>query len=83
MKIYLDMCTLNRPFDNQEQMKIRLETEAKLHLQAGIREKRYALVWSYMLDYENSENPYDEKRNAIALWKNIAQDYSLHRQKFY
>jgi len=28
-----------------------------------------------MLDYENSENPYDEKRNAIALWKNTAQDY--------
>jgi len=26
MKIYLDMCTFNRPFDNQEQMKIRLET---------------------------------------------------------
>ncbi len=32
-RIYLDNCSLNRPFDNQEQMKIRLETEAKLYIQ--------------------------------------------------
>jgi hypothetical protein len=30
LKIYLDNCCYNRPFDNQLQMKIRLETEAKL-----------------------------------------------------
>ena len=28
MKIYLDVCCLNRPFDNQAQDRIRLETEA-------------------------------------------------------
>ena len=75
IKIYLDNCGYNRPFDNQSQMKIRLETEAKLYIQYGIREKKYLLVWSYMLDYENSINPYEEKRNAIALWKEIASDY--------
>jgi len=31
MKIYLDNCSYNRPFDDQSQMKIRLETEAKLY----------------------------------------------------
>jgi len=56
-------------------MKIRLETEAKLYIQAGIRDGRYILAWSYMLDYENNDNPYEEKRNAIAEWKNIAKDY--------
>jgi hypothetical protein len=56
-------------------MKIRLETEAKLYIQAGVRENRYALVWSYMLDYENDDNPYDEKRESIAPWAGIAKEY--------
>jgi predicted nucleic acid-binding protein len=74
-KIYLDNCCYNRPFDDQTQMKIRLETEAKLYIQAGIRNGVYSLVWSYMLDYENSDNPYDEKRNTISPWEKIAADY--------
>jgi len=74
-KIYLDNCSYNRPFDDQLQMKIRLETEAKLYIQSNIRQKKYSLVWSYMLDYENNESPYEEKRNAIAPWKDIAEDY--------
>jgi predicted nucleic acid-binding protein len=28
-----------------------------------------------MLDMENNDNPYEEKRNAIALWKEIADEY--------
>ena len=74
-KIYMDNCTYNRPFDDQSQMKIRLETESKLYVQAGIRKKKYSLVWSYMLDYENNDNPYDEKKNTISSWKKIADDY--------
>jgi len=74
-KIYLDICSYNRPFDDQSQIKIHLETEAILYVQDGIRKKKYLMIWSYMLDYENSRNPYKAKRNAIALWKNIACDY--------
>jgi predicted nucleic acid-binding protein len=33
MRLYLDNCCFNRPFDNQEQLKIKLETEAKLFIQ--------------------------------------------------
>lgn len=29
-------------------------------------------MWSYILDYENGKNPYEEKRFAIAPWKDIA-----------
>ena len=56
-------------------MVIRLETEAKLYIQAGIRDGKYSLVWSFMLDYENDKNPYEEKKNAIAPWKQIADDF--------
>jgi len=75
MKIYLDNCSYNRPFDDQTQMKIRLETEAKLYIQAGVRIGRYSLVWSYMLDFENAENPYEEKQRTVSLWKDIANEY--------
>jgi len=75
LRLYLDICSYNRPFDNQAQMKIRLETEAKLYIQAGIRDRRYSLVWSYMLDLENNNSPYEERKNAIAPWKAIADSY--------
>jgi hypothetical protein len=35
MRIYLDMCCLKRPFDDQSQPRIRLETEAVLALLAA------------------------------------------------
>jgi len=75
LKIYLDICAYNRPFDDQSQMKIRLETEAKLFIQAAVRNGEYSLCWSFMLDYENSKSPYEEKRSAIAPWKKIADDF--------
>jgi len=75
LKIYLDICCYNRPFDNQFQMKVRLETEAKLYIQSGIRNKKYLLTWSYMLNYENEINPYDERKKSIAPWKEIAINY--------
>ena len=74
-KLYLDICCYNRPFDDQTQIKIRLETEAKLHIQADIRSDEYSSIWSYMHDLENDANPYEEKRNAIAPWKDIAVEH--------
>ena len=56
-RLYLDNCCFNRPFDNQEQVKIRLETEAKLFIQQEILAGKYELVWSYILEYENELNP--------------------------
>lgn len=49
MKIYLDMCCYNRPYDDQSQLKIFLETQSKLHIQALIRDKKLKLITSYML----------------------------------
>jgi len=68
----LDNCCYNRPFDDQVQLKIRLETEAKLYIQQKILDKAYELAWSYVMDYENGLNPYDERRNRIAPWRDIA-----------
>jgi predicted nucleic acid-binding protein len=73
MLLYLDTCCFNRPFDEQAQVKIQLETEAKLHIQQLILEGKYSLAWSYVLDYENNLNPYTERQGRILQWKNIAK----------
>lgn len=72
MRVYLDNCCYNRPFDDQKQLRIRLEAEAKLHIQNAIVDKKIELVWSYILDFENSANPFKERRNSIRLWRNHA-----------
>jgi hypothetical protein len=38
--------------------RIRVETEAKLAVQQAIKDGKIELAWSYILDYENSANPY-------------------------
>ena len=57
MKIYLDNCCFNRPFDDQKQLRIKLETEAKLDIQKRIVQGKIELAWSYILDLENEANP--------------------------
>ncbi|HCC37797.1 MAG TPA: PIN domain protein [Treponema sp.] len=73
MRVYLDICAFNRPFDDQNQLKIKLETEAKLFIQQGIVTGIYELVWSYILEYENNQNRFDDRRNSIIEWKTIAR----------
>jgi predicted nucleic acid-binding protein len=73
MRIYLDNCSFNRPFDEQGQFRIRLETEAKQFIQMQIISGTYELVWSYVLEMENNQNPFEDKRNSISEWKEIAK----------
>jgi len=72
MRVYLDNCSFNRPFDDQSQLRIQLEAEAKLFIQRKVREGRLELAWSYILDYESQANPFDERREAIQAWKKYA-----------
>lgn len=72
MRVYLDNCCLNRLFDDQRQMRVRLEAEATLCLQEHIRSGTLELVWSYMLDFENAANPFEERRTTISAWRQYA-----------
>ena len=64
-RVYLDNCCYNRPYDDQTQLRISLESQAKLHVQELIREDRLEMASSYMLTYENSRNRFEIKRKAI------------------
>ncbi|MEW6264418.1 MAG: PIN domain-containing protein [Thermodesulfobacteriota bacterium] len=69
MRVYLDNCCFNRPFDDQKQLRIRLEAEAKLGIQEMILEKTIELGWSYILDFENEMNPFEQRKMVIRQWK--------------
>ena len=65
MRLYLDNCCFNRPFDDQQQLKIKLETDAKLFIQQELLDKKYELAWSYVLDYEIEINPFEERKEKF------------------
>jgi len=71
-KIYLDNCCFNRPYDDQRQLKIELETKAKLFIQNLVALNMLNLTWSYILDYENSRNSYMQKSLAIQKLQALA-----------
>lgn len=75
MRVYLDNCCFNRPFDDQSSLSVRLETEAKLAIQEMIREGHLSLGWSYILDFENSANPFLERQVEIQTWKDVADSF--------
>jgi len=41
MKIYMDVCCLNRPFDDQKQDRIRVESDAVLAIRLNIQKQTY------------------------------------------
>ena len=65
MKVYLDNCCYNRPYDDQSQLRISLETQAKLQIQNMIRNNDVILASSYVLLYENSKNPHEQRKKSI------------------
>lgn len=79
ISVYFDNCCYNRPYDDQSQLKVHLEAEAKLHIQRLITEKKLNLVYSFISEYENSNNPYNVRKSSIFdFFKNasVFVDYS-------
>ncbi|MBI4824266.1 MAG: PIN domain protein [Nitrospirae bacterium] len=74
VKIYLDVNIYNRPFDDQSQVRIRLETIAIFSILQRIRRGDLTLLWSFMIDYENSLNPYDDVRLEIEMASSLAKE---------
>ena len=72
MRVYLDICCYNRPYDEQTLLKIRLETQSKINIQKLVLDGKIELVWSFILSYENSMNPFVEKRMQITEWCKMA-----------
>ncbi|MEY2977500.1 MAG: PIN domain-containing protein [Prochlorotrichaceae cyanobacterium] len=72
MKIYLDTSALNRPFDDQSQPKIFLETQAVSLILQAIRNGKLRLVNSAALEYENNRNSNPERQATVGHYLQMA-----------
>jgi len=65
MKIYLDNCALSRPFDNQSQERIRLETEAIMVILSRMERKEWVWLGSQALQMEIDQMPDPGHRSRL------------------
>ena len=68
MRVYLDNCCYNRPFDDQSQIKVLLETIAKLDIQQQMREGVIEYVWSSVLEFEVQKSKFLDRARQILSW---------------
>ncbi len=71
MKIYLDVCCLNRPFDDQTQDRIHLEAEAILSILNHSRTAGWIVIGSDAIDYEISKMPDNDKRLMVQILSTV------------
>jgi predicted nucleic acid-binding protein len=65
MRLYLDVCCLNRPFDDQTQDRIHLETEAVLTILKHVEVGDWTWVSSSVVLYEVNNIPNSDKKHRI------------------
>ena len=69
MRVYLDNCCYNRPFDGQGDVRILLESIAKLDIQQQMRDGTLEYVWSSILDFEIDKSKFVVRSRQIRPWK--------------
>lgn len=74
MKIYFDVCCLNRPFDDQTQDRIHLEAEAVLAIIRRVEESSWQWISSDAVAYEISNAPNEERRERLWSLESRATD---------
>lgn len=77
LKIYLDVCCLNRPFDDQSQDRVHLESEAVLTVLNHCLNADWNLMGSEVIDIEISKIPDDEKQLKVSFLASMRQSYII------
>jgi predicted nucleic acid-binding protein len=79
-QVYLDVCTLCRPFDDQRQIRIRLETEAVQLILSHIRLGALTCMTSPVHRAEISAIPdFTEREYLLALLQEIGTEITAER----
>ena len=72
--VYLDVCRFKRPFDDQRQARIQLETTAVAALIELAERGDVRLVRSPAHGLENERNPREDRRLAASVWLGAARE---------
>jgi predicted nucleic acid-binding protein len=81
MKVYLDLCIYNRPFDDQRQPRIVVETVEFMFLLEKAINKEMTINNSFVLEYENSKSPLIDRRDKIDDLLKIASEYVRYSER--
>lgn len=71
--VYLDTSVYNRPFDDQTQPRIWLETMALSVILQLIEQNSLSLISSTVIEYENSRNPHPLRQEWVKKVTRLAQ----------
>ncbi len=74
MKIYMDVCCLNRPFDDQTQDRIRIESDAILAILSKCISGDWYLLSSEVIDIEIENTPDRWKKSKILKLYELAKE---------
>lgn len=77
MRIYLDVCCLNRPFDDLRQERVRLEAEAVLTILRRIEAGVWELVGSEIVEFETGRMTDLERRQRVRALAGLAKSKSV------
>lgn len=73
-KIYFDTCCINRPFDDQTQVRVRLEAEAVLGILSRIENGEWEWVGSEVLMDEIEQTPDTQRLSRVKLLSDFVQE---------
>jgi hypothetical protein len=75
MRIYFDVCTIQRPFDDASQLRVHFESEAFLRILERIRSGEIQLVSSFAHVMENDANPHRVRREFAERVLALASEF--------
>ena len=81
MRIYLDLCVYNRPFDDQSQPRIFIEATEFLLILSEVVGRELTLISSFVLEYENFRSPFIMRRDKISDILKVASEYVSYSEK--
>lgn len=81
MKIYMDVCCLNRPFDDQTQDRIRIESDAILAILSKCLSGEWQLLSSEVLDIEIEKTPDKWKKSKVRELYKLSEEKIILNDK--
>jgi hypothetical protein len=79
-RIYLDCCCYNRPFDDQRQDRIHIESEAVLAVIKEVEESGSVLLGSTVLRFEISRLTDEEKKEKVLDLYSVAKEEIVYNK---
>jgi len=83
MKIYFDVCCLNRPYDDQDQDRIHMESEAIITIFKHIEYSDWLLINSGVVNYEISKTSDIERKERLLSLVGSASEFVSVNQEIY